>query len=206
MWRSTLGTKVLLVVIGFMAFSIGITGVWVGFGLALLLGSCVLVFRLGQNAGHEACAVSKSVADIGVEQADKKMLSQMWSKANGIRSIFAGAAVSYIINSIYIILTITSASEAAQVISRVISWVITVPYWPIIAIWHETYQFLTTDIILVLMLSPFLLPLVQFFGYMQGPKLWKKTEKAMAEGRRRAKARSRIVRKNKLPRSMRPEI
>ena len=76
----------------------------------------------------------------------------------------------------------------------------------IIAAWHETYEFLTTDVILVLMISPFILPLVQFAGYMQGPKLWKKTEQAMVDGRRRAKARSRIVKKNKLPRSMRPEI
>ena len=58
----------------------------------------------------------------------------------------------------------------------------------------------------VLMISPFILPLFQFWGYMQGPKLWKKTEQAMADGRRRAKARSRIVKKNKLPRTMKPEI
>ena len=56
------------------------------------------------------------------------------------------------------------------------------------------------------MISPFILPLFQFWGYMQGPKLWKKTEQAMADGRRRAKARSRIVKKNKLPRTMKPEI
>ena len=206
MWRSLLGIKIMMIVVGFMVFSIGVTGVWVGIGIALLLGSCVMVFRQGQGAGHEACAISKSVADIGVEQADKKMLSQMWSKSNGIRSIFAGAAISYIINAIYIILTMVSAPQTAQLIARLISWGITIPYWPLIALWHETYQFLTTDIILVLMISPFILPTIHFFGYMQGPKLWKKTEQAMADGRRRAKARSRIIKKKKIPRSMRPEI
>lgn len=206
MWRSTLAIKILLVVIGFMVFSFGITGLWVGIGIALLLAGALMVFRQGQSAGHEACAVSKSVAAIGADKADKKMLSQMWSVSNGVRSIFAGAAVSYTINAIYIILSVVHAPEIATFISRLVSWVITMPYWPIIAAWHETYEFLTTDVILVLMISPFILPLVQFAGYMQGPKLWKKTEQAMVDGRRRAKARSRIVKKNKLPRSMRPEI
>lgn len=206
MWRSTLAIKILLVVIGFMVFSFGITGLWVGIGIALLLAGALMVFRQGQSAGHEACAASKSVAAIGADKADKKMLSQMWSVSNGVRSIFAGAAVSYTINAIYIILSVVHAPEIATFISRLVSWVITMPYWPIIAAWHETYEFLTTDIILVLMISPFILPLVQFAGYMQGPKLWKKTEQAMVDGRRRAKARSRIVKKNKLPRSMRPEI
>ena len=206
MWRSTLAIKILLVVIGFMVFSFGITGLWVGVGIALLLAGALMVFRQGQSAGHEACAASKSVAAIGADKADKKMLSQMWSVSNGVRSIFAGAAVSYTINAIYIILSVVHAPEIASFISRLVSWVITMPYWPIIAAWHETYEFLTTDVILVLMISPFILPLVQFAGYMQGPKLWKKTEQAMVDGRRRAKARSRIVKKNKLPRSMRPEI
>lgn len=206
MWRSTLAIKILLVVIGFMVFSFGITGLWVGIGIALLLAGALMVFRQGQSAGHEACAVSKSVAAIGADKADKKMLSQMWSVSNGVRAIFAGAAVSYTINAIYIILSVVHAPEIATFISRLVSWVITMPYWPIIAAWHETYEFLTTDVILVLMISPFILPLVQFAGYMQGPKLWKKTEQAMVDGRRRAKARSRIVKKNKLPRSMRPEI
>lgn len=206
MWRSTLAIKILLVVIGFMVFSFGITGLWVGIGIALLLAGALMVFRQGQSAGHEACAASKSVAAIGADKADKKMLSQMWSVSNGVRSIFAGAAVSYTINAIYIILSVVHAPEIATFVSRLVSWVITMPYWPIIAAWHETYEFLTTDVILVLMISPFILPLVQFAGYMQGPKLWKKTEQAMVDGRRRAKARSRIVKKNKLPRSMRPEI
>lgn len=206
MWRSTLAIKILLVVIGFMVFSFGITGLWVGVGIALLLAGALMVFRQGQSAGHEACAASKSVAAIGADKADKKMLSQMWSVSNGVRSIFAGAAVSYTINAIYIILSVVHAPEIATFVSRLVSWVITMPYWPIIAAWHETYEFLTTDVILVLMISPFILPLVQFAGYMQGPKLWKKTEQAMVDGRRRAKARSRIVKKNKLPRSMRPEI
>lgn len=206
MWRSTLAIKILLVVIGFMVFSFGITGLWVGIGIALLLAGALMVFRQGQSAGHEACAASKSVAAIGADKADKKMLSQMWSVSNGVRSIFAGAAVSYTINAIYIILSVVHAPAIATFISRLVSWVITMPYWPIIAAWHETYEFLTTDVILVLMISPFILPLVQFAGYMQGPKLWKKTEQAMVDGRRRAKARSRIVKKNKLPRSMRPEI
>jgi hypothetical protein len=49
------------------------------------------------------------------------------------------------------------------------------------------------------------LPAATCAGYLQGPKLWKKTEEAMAKGKRRAKARSRIVKKNK-PRVQKPQI
>ena len=150
--------------------------------------------------------MSRSVQNVGLDKADKKMLSQMWSVSNGVRAIFAGAVFSYSINAIYIIIMLVGAPVMVQFVARLVSWAVTMPYWPLIAAWHETYEFLTTDIILVLMISPFILPLFQFWGYMQGPKLWKKTEQAMADGRRRAKARSRIVKKNKLPRTMKPEI
>ena len=74
--------------------------------------------------------------------------------------------------------------------------------------WHENFVDLTFDVILVLMVGPFILPVFQFLGYLQGPKFWEKTEQAMADGKRRAKARSRIVKKNKdnRPRWERPEI
>ena len=42
MWRSTLAIKILLVVIGFMVFSFGITGLWVGIGIALLLAGALM--------------------------------------------------------------------------------------------------------------------------------------------------------------------
>ena len=81
-----------------------------------------------------------------------------------------------------------------------------IPYWPILSYFHPVYNVLTWDIVLLLMVSPFILPAVQLFGYTKGPMMWAKTEKAMAEGKRRAKARSRIVRKKRTPKSQRPEI
>ena len=113
MWRSTLAIKVLLVVLGFMVFSFGVTGLWVGVGIALLAGGCLMVFRQGQTAGHEACAVSKSVQNVGLDKADKKMLSQMWSVSNGVRAIFAGAVFSYSINAIYIIVMLVGGGTRA---------------------------------------------------------------------------------------------
>ena len=58
----------------------------------------------------------------------------------------------------------------------------------------------------VLMISPFVLPLCTFAGYMQGPKLWAKSEEAMAQGRRRARAKSRVAQKKRAPRVRKPEI
>ena len=60
-------------------------------------------------------------------------------------------------------------------------------------------------LVLVLMVSPFVIPTFTFMGYLQGPRLWENTEKAMARGKRRAKAKSRIVKKNK-PREQKPQI
>ena len=122
-----------------------------------------------------------------------------------MKSVFAGALFAYAVNAVYIILSLLDVSEMAVMISRVASWVVTMPYWPVIAMFHETYVALTPDIVIVLMASPFLLPLCHYFGYLCGPKLWQNTEKAMADGRRRAKARSRIVKK-KAPRIQKPEI
>ena len=90
-------------------------------------------------------------------------------------------------------------------VSRLASFAVSLPYMPLVTYWHPVYNVLTWDIVLMLMIGPFLLPAIQFAGYMQGPRLWEKTEKAMAQGKRRAKARSRIVKRNK-PRMNQPEI
>ena len=207
MWKSTVLIKIVLVFIGFILFSIGSNVAWTILGSLVLLGCCWFMFRQGQNAGHESCAVTKSIERVEAEgkRADEGLYRQAWSRSNGVKSIFAGALFAYAVNAAYIILSLLDVSEAAVMISRVVSWVVTMPYWPVIAMFHETYVALTPDIVIVLMASPFLLPLCHYFGYLCGPKLWQNTEKAMADGRRRAKARSRIVKK-KAPRIQKPEI
>lgn len=207
MWKSTILIKIVLIFIGFILFSVGNEVVWTVLGCAVLLGSCWFMFRQGQGAGHESCAVTKSIERVEAEgkRADEGLYRQMWSRSNGVKSIFAGAVFAYAVNAVYIILTLVDAGEMAVMISRVVSWVVTMPYWPVIAMFHETYVALTPDIVIVLMASPFLLPLCHYFGYLCGPKLWQNTEKAMADGKRRAKARSRIVKK-KGPKIQKPEI
>ena len=207
MWKSTILIKIVLIFIGFILFSIGSNVAWTILGCAVLLGSCWFMFRQGQNAGHESCGVTKSIGRVEAEgkRADEGLYRQAWSRSNGVKSVFAGALFAYAVNAVYIILSLLDVSEMAVMISRVASWVVTMPYWPVIAMFHETYVALTPDIVIVLMASPFLLPLCHYFGYLCGPKLWQNTEKAMADGKRRAKARSRIVKK-KGPRIQKPEI
>ena len=207
MWKSTILIKIVLIFIGFILFSIGSNVAWTILGFAVLLGSCWFMFRQGQNAGHESCGVTKSIERVEAEgkRADEGLYRQAWSRSNGVKSIFAGALFAYAVNAVYIILSLLDVSEMAVMISRVASWVVTMPYWPVIAMFHETYVALTPDIVIVLMASPFLLPLCHYFGYLCGPKLWQNTEKAMADGKRRAKERSRIVKK-KGPRIQKPEI
>ena len=161
MWKSTVLIKIVLVFIGFILFSIGSNVAWTILGSLVLLGCCWFMFRQGQNAGHESCAVTKSIERVEAEgkRADEGLYRQAWSRSNGVKSVFAGALFAYAVNAVYIILSLLDVSEMAVMISRVASWVVTMPYWPVIAMFHETYVALTPDIVIVLMASTFLLPI-----------------------------------------------
>ena len=210
MWKGTLTVKVLLIVLNFMIFSFGITWLWILLGVLSLLGAAFMTFRQGQGMGREACSVAKSIKRMEEmpgksSQIDPRMYKQAWSVANGLKSIFAGGIVGYVINCVYVVCMLLKVSEMPLLVSRLASFAVSLPYMPILTYWRPVYNVLTWDIVLMLMIGPFVLPAIQFAGYMQGPKLWEKTEKAMAQGKRRAKARSRIV-KRKKPRLNQPEI
>ena len=131
--------------------------------------------------------------------------NQRWWYMLNLLCVLATALVPYLIGCAYIVLSLLKVDSLA-VPMRLVSWVVASPYWPCILPWTHTFDRLTGAVAAVLMISPFVMPLVTFAGYMQGPKLWAKSEKAMAEGKRRAKAKSRVVRKKRVPRSQRPEI
>ena len=42
MWKGDLTVKVLLIVVGFMIFSFGVTWLWILLGILLLLGGCFM--------------------------------------------------------------------------------------------------------------------------------------------------------------------
>ena len=209
MIKNAIVLKLLLIFVGFTVFSFGDMTVFMILGILVLLGGAFASFKQGVAMGHEACAVSNSLERIladGDKQPDPKMLRQSYSISRGVKSVFGSALADYLINCVYIILMLAKADENVTVISRLASFVVVIPYWPLLSHWHAVYNVLTWDIVLLLMVSPFLLPAIQFAGYTKGPMMWAKTEKAMADGKRRAKARSRIVKKKKLPKSQRPEI
>ena len=95
--------------------------------------------------------------------------------------------------------------DTPTTIARVLAWLASLPFWPFIAWKYEVFTTLEWPIVLVLMASPFVIPGFTLLGYLKGPALWKKTEEAMAQGKRRAKAKSRIVKKNKT-REQKPQI
>ena len=213
MWKSTFVLKLILIFISFTVFSFGNMTVFIALGIVVLLLGCYMAFRQGQGIGHEACSVSSSIRHISEQtdkpehaQVDPKMFKQAFSVGNGVKSILAGGLVGYVINVVYIISMLLKASDGVILGTRLASFVVSIGYWPIVAHWHEVFNVLTPDIVAVLMIGPFLLPICQFLGYLQGPKLWEKTEKAMADGKRRAKARSRIGRKKNTPKIRKPEI
>lgn len=214
MWKGVVSLKIAMVFLSMMVLSFGNSTVFIVLGLVILLGGCFLAFRQGQGYGHEACSVRHSVERMQADpakasQIDAKMYKQMYSVSAGIKAVFAGAIIGYVVNSVYIIIMLLTETEGGVVWgARLASMIVSMPYWPVLHHWHETFTGLAPDMVIMLMTGPFLVPLCQFAGYLQGPKLWEHTEKAMVDGKRRAKARSRIVRKKKngTPRSQRPEI
>lgn len=211
MFKNAIVLKAMLIFISFTVFSFGNMTVYLIVGLLVMLVGCFMSFKQGAAMGHEACSVSASLRRIAgsadkAEKVDPKMEKQAYSLSNGVKAIFAGALIDYVINAIYIVMMLMKVGDGAIVFSRLASFVMVIPYWPIVSHWHPVFNVLTWDIVAVLMLSPFLLPVCQFLGYRQGPGLWAKTEKAMADGKRRAKARSRIGRKKKGPKVRGPEI
>lgn len=211
MWKSNVATLVLLIFLNLGLFMLQNRVAWMVLGLILLLGGLYLSYRQGMAFGHEACALLQSVKKAQDPsspthgQLDEKVVKRAWSVGHGLRAVLAFALPAYVIGCAYIIFTLLKVDSVALPL-RLVSWVLAAPYWPCVLAWTETFDRLTPTVAAVLMISPFILPLCTFAGYMQGPKLWAKSEKAMAEGKRRAKAKSRVVRKKRVPRSQRPEI
>ena len=188
---------------------------WLVLSLVALVAAGFFCYRQGANMGHAACGVSSTIesarmaGDKVYAQLDKKYLAQAWSVTTGLKGIFAGAAVPYVVGCIYIIISLlwrgNPSLEVPAIVARIPAWLLSLPYWPIIMGLHVDFVALTWDIVIMLLLTPFILPLVTFVGYLQGPRLWARTEEAMKQGRRRAKARARVGRKI-APKVQKPEI
>lgn len=210
MWKSLLGTQLVLIFLDLALFTLGMTP-WMVLGILLLAGGMFLSWRVGMNLGHQACSIREMVRraedpdNPAHGQVDPKVAQKAWSVQTGVRAMLASAIVPYAAGCLYIASTLLNLQPLIMPM-RVISWVMALPYWPVVLPWTQTFDRLTPTVAAVLMISPFVLPLCCFAGYMQGPKLWAKSEKAMAEGRRRAKAKSRVNRKKRVPRAQKPEI
>lgn len=210
MWKANAVTLTMLIVLNLALFTLGNLP-WTVLGLILLAGAMFLSFRQGMGFGHEACGIAQTVARANDPQSpsygqvDEKVRRRAWSVSNGVKGVLASALVPYVVGCLYIVLSLLKVSPADAAL-RLVSWILAMPFWPAMLPFSQTFDHLTAPVAAVLMISPFVLPLCTFAGYMQGPKLWARSEKAMAEGKRRAKAKSRVVRKKATPRSQRPEI
>lgn len=211
MFKANVTTLVLMIFLNLALFTLNNPLAWTILGLLLLAGSLFMSYRQGMGFGHEACGLLETVRRAedpespAHGQLDEKVIKRAWSVNTGVRGVLAVAVGPYIIGCLYIASTLLNI-EPLILPMRLVSWIVAAPYWPCILPWTQTFDRLTGAVAAVLMISPFVLPLCTFAGYMQGPKLWAKSEKAMAEGKRRAKAKSRVARKKRVPRSQRPEI
>ena len=210
MWKTNAVTLILLIVLNLALFTLGNTP-WTVLGLICLAGGMFLSYRQGMGFGHEACGILQMVQKArdpqspSYGQVDEKVQKRAWSVSTGVRGMLASALVPYVVGCLYIVLSLLKV-HPADAVMRLVSWVLALPFWPAMLPFSQTFDRLTAPVAAVLMISPFVLPLCTFAGYLRGPKLWAKSEKAMAEGRRRAKAKSRVGRKKAVPRSQRPEI
>ena len=198
-----------------LAASFAGEGLWLLLGVAALLLMLFFCFRQGMGIGHGACGISGTVESARragekvYAQLDGKYLAQAWSRENAVKGFLLSALIPYAAGSFYIIMSLLwnagIMSEIPVIVSRVLAWVLSLPYWPLIMHWHEDFVTVTPAIAAMLLISPFVLPAATALGYMQGPRLWARTEDAMKQGRRRAKARARVGKKL-APRQQKPEI
>jgi len=214
MFKTNVMTKVILIVLNLGLFTLWnpeeqkIPLAWLILGLLLLLGALALSFRQGMTYGHEACRLRATMgnADKSADPSvEAKVAKSAFSVNRGVKAVLAVALPSYIIGCAYIICSLLNVKGLVMPL-RLVSWALAAPFWPCMLPFSQTFDRLTGWVAAVLMISPFILPLSTFAGYMQGPKLWARSEKAMAEGKRRAKAKSRVARQKRVPRSQRPEI
>ena len=194
-----------LVIINILLMSLGNT-YWTILGVLALLGGAFISLQRGMQMGHAACGVSHLIDQANEsghsDRLDEKTLAKAWSRGNGIRSVLLSALIPYGCSCLYMLVVLLNI-EGLIVPTRLPACLMALPFWSIIP--GYSFPSLAAPVIAVLMVSPFVLPLFTFAGYMRGPKLWQNTEKAMAEGRRRAKAKARIAQKRK-PRQQKPEI
>ncbi|MBQ3270765.1 MAG: hypothetical protein IJH09_12700 [Clostridia bacterium] len=210
MWKANATTLFLLILLNLALFALGNTP-WMALGLLALAGAMFFSYRQGMEFGHSACGILRTVESAQSPdspahgQLDDKVVRRAWSVGQGLRGVLAAALVPYAVGCLYIACSLLKI-EPLIIPTRLVSWLLATPFWPVVLHWYNTFDRLTGTVAAVLMISPFVLPLCTFAGYMQGPKLWQKSEKAMAEGRRRAKAKSRVNRRKPKPRVQKPEI
>lgn len=184
---------------------------WLALGAFSLIATMAFCYRQGMGMGHSACAIRDTVerarkaGEAVYSQLDRPYLSKAWDMNTGLRGLLASALVPYAVGCLYIVAALLNARDAILLPLRMAAFVLSMPYWPFIMHWHESFVGLTPAIVAMLMLTPFILPASTFFGFLQGPKLWARSEEAMKQGRRRAKAKSRVAQKQK-SRVEKPEI
>lgn len=212
MWRGSMAIKMALIVLCLMVISIGNSLLYTIVGGILLAGGCFFAFREGGAMGHAAAGISSEIESIRADpekagQLDPSLYKQAWSVSHGVAGIFAGGLIDYCFNALYIATILLKVRQDIAIFPHMASFAVSLPLWSVFSLWHDTFTGLSPDMVLLLLAGPFVIPAFQFAGYMQGPGLWKRSEAAMAAGRRRAKARSRVQqRRQPKVRVKKPEI
>lgn len=200
MWRTNASVLALLILMN-LALSMAGPALWIAAAAAGLMAGIVVCFRRGISLGIAACSVSDVVEttqkDGTYDQLDKAFASLAWRPAMGLKAALISSAVPWVAGALYIALSLTAPDALLPLtLSRTAAWLLSLPYWPFIAPLHSDFVTLTPDIAVMLLTTPFILPLCSFAGYMRGPLQWMHRKEVLARSRRRAKARSRVGHKN----------
>ena len=163
MWRSNATTLAMLIVLNLAMFTLGTTP-WTVLGLICLAGALFLSFRQGMAFGHEACCILQTVARArdpqspSYGQVDEKVQRRAWDVSTGVKGVLLSALIPYVAGCLYIVLSLLKA-HPADVVMRLVSWVLALPFWPAMLPFSQTFDRLTGPVAAVLMISPFVLPL-----------------------------------------------
>ena len=173
---------------------------WPIIGTASLLAVSFILLRIGLAQGTKAYSLYSAG-----QQAGKTAFGS-YDVSRVIRGCRAYVIIGYALSALYIAGWLISAGSAGAAeaglttltqITRLLCWLFALPFLPPAMFFTESLSSLSFAVIFVLALYPLWFPCMYLIGYTGGKKQYASMEKAMIKGRRRARARSRVMKNNK---------
>jgi len=197
--QSIVFTHLTALLMAAMTMSFGLA-FWPFVGTAAMIVSILILYRTGIASGLKGASLRATVEKSGKDADGAFDMVQMKKGLPGYVIVCYALSVLYL--AVYAMTASSQGGEAAALstpvqITRLFCWIGALPFLPPATFLVGDLTGMSLPIIAVLAVYPLIFPAVYYFAYSRGPALWEARQDAMKKGRRRAKARSRVMKNNK---------